>query len=129
MTSFNFNDRFEYPALTRITGALNLKKLNWLKNELKTDASSIQSNLRGGMNSHLGIITTAIEYTSIDIIPYAQHVNPPLPTILRGTQQHKVNRWKEEHKEHKMRFREQVALGKTLLKIMSDALPVIYLQP
>lgn len=104
MTSFNFNDRFEYPVLTQVSGSINFKNLNQLKNKLKTNASSIQSDLGGGLNGHLGMITTAIEYTSVDVTLYTRHVNPPPLVILRSTQQYKVNRWREEHKENKMLF-------------------------
>ena len=104
MTSFNFNDRFEYPTLTRVTGSLNFKKLNQLKNELKANASSIQSDLGGGLNGHLGLITTAIEYTSIDNTPYTRYNNPPPLNIPRATAQHEANRWREEHKEQQMLF-------------------------
>ena len=103
--------------------------MNQLKNELKANASSIQSDLGGGLNGHLGLITTAIEYTSIDNTPYTRYNNPPPLNIPRATAQHEANRWREEHKEQQTLFREQVSLEKTLFKLMSDALPAMYLMP
>ena len=129
MTSYNFNNRFKYPVLTRVTEPLSFQKLNKLKNQLKTNASSIQSHLGGAINGHLGLITTTLEYTTIDATSYIWHVNPPPLNSPRNTQQHEANREREDHKEQRLLFWEQVALEKTLLKLMSDALPNIYLLP
>ena len=39
---------FEYPVLTQITGTPTYNGLKQLKNELKTNAVGVQSNLAGG---------------------------------------------------------------------------------
>ena len=104
MTSHNFNDKFEYPVLTKILGMLDYPKINKLKDELKINASSIHSDLGGGMNGHLGLILTDVEYENVDDEPYKRHINPPLLIIQNKTQQHEANRWRVEHKEAKGLF-------------------------
>ena len=41
-------DKFEYPVLTKVIGTLKYSSLKTIKDELKTNAACIHSELRGG---------------------------------------------------------------------------------
>ena len=97
MTSIE--DKFENPVLTKVHGPLNYLALKTLKDEIKTNAASIHSDLGGGANGHLGLVLTPEEYAFISITPYVRHLNPPNLNIAPGTAQHESFRLREDHKE------------------------------
>ena len=63
-------DLFELQVLTQILGPLNYRVLKILKDELKSNASCVDSNLGGGANGHLGLILTLLQYTLVSTTPY-----------------------------------------------------------
>ena len=76
---------FEFPLLTKIHGEPTYDSLKTLKNELKSNATSVTSDLGGGGHGHLGIVLTPAEYAVISPIPYVRPVHPgPLvvPPVL-----------------------------------------------
>ena len=89
MSSETFQDQFEYPVLTKILGPLDYPALKRLKDELKTNASSIHSDLGGD------ILSTA-EYAGVNVTPYVRHLNPPPLVLPPGTAQHEPIRRREE---------------------------------
>ena len=59
MTSTNIDyvdTYFEFPTLTNIHGEPTYFQLKELKNELKSNATSVTSDLGGGGNGHLGLV-------------------------------------------------------------------------
>ena len=52
---------FEIPELTKIHGRPIFETLKVIKNELKTNVSSVTTDLGGGLNGHVGIVTTPVE--------------------------------------------------------------------
>ena len=68
-------EKFETPVLTKIHGPLNYLGLKTIKDELKTNAASIHSELGGGANGHLGLVLTPLEYAQVSVTPYVRHLN------------------------------------------------------
>ena len=74
MTSTNIDyvdTYFEFRVLTKAHGEPTYEKLKAIKNELKSNACSVASDLGGGTHGHLGLVLTAAEYAAISQIPYA----------------------------------------------------------
>ena len=74
-------DLFEFHVLTKIEGPLNHQNLNILKNELKSNAACVDSDLGGGAHGHLGLVETATKYIKVSTIPYVRHIMPVTPVI------------------------------------------------
>ena len=72
---------FKYPIPTLITGEPTNKSLKRLKNELRANASSVDSNL-GGDHGYLGLVLTDIEYANVSATPF---VAPPFPGATNYT--------------------------------------------
>ena len=68
--------KFQYPVLTKAQ-TLNFSSLKTIKDKIKANASSIHSELGGGMHGHLGAVTTPAEYAHVSPTPYVEPVNPP----------------------------------------------------
>ncbi len=69
----------DYPSLTKITGEPSLSTLMTLRNKLKANAQSVDSNLGGGAHGHLGLVVPASVYNNIALdTPY---VKPRQPTL------------------------------------------------
>ena len=56
---------FKYKTLTPIQGAPTNKTLKRLKQELRANASRVESDLGGGDHGYLGLVLTDIEYTTV----------------------------------------------------------------
>ena len=65
---------FEFPVLTKITGQPHYELLKTIKNELKSNASSVPCDLGGGNNGHLGLILTPAEQLVISPTIYVRPV-------------------------------------------------------
>ena len=67
MTSnINYKDTlFERSNLTPIRGEPTFKKLHKLRNEIKTNTNSVNSNLWGGAHVYPGLVLTDTQYTLI----------------------------------------------------------------
>ena len=129
MPSDNFLEHFEYPVLTKITGILNYQVIKKLKDEIKANAGCIYSELGGGRNGHLGLVCTPTEYALVTNEPYFQHTQPTRPNITAAMQNHTSTNKLDEYKEKCTLFKELVQLETVLLKLLSQALPFMYLQP
>ena len=56
---------FEFPELDRISGEPNADSLIKLKKQLKSNASSVASNLGDGLHGHLGLVINPAEYALV----------------------------------------------------------------
>ena len=117
------NTHFEYPTLTRIHGQPTYPSLKIIKDEMKANASSVQSDLGGGANGHLGLILTQLEYSSVSPVDYIRPIHPGAIVIPPGTTQHESTRLREEHKEVLRLYRESNLLEQSLIKQLGQALP------
>ena len=131
MTSTNIDyvdTYFEVPTLTRIHGEPTYFKLKELKNELKSNATSVTTDLGGGANGHLGLVLTPAEYNVVSQDPYVRPVHPGALVIPAGTAQHEATRLRTDHKEAIRLFRETVDVEKALIKQVVAAIEPKYLK-
>lgn len=55
--------------LIKVHSPLNYEVLKVLIDKISTNAASVQSDLGGGANGHLGLVKTALDYTHVSSIP------------------------------------------------------------
>ena len=67
---------FELRTLTRIHGEPDYEALKTLKNELKSNATQVTTDLGGGEHGHLGLVLTPAKYAAVSAIPYNRPVHP-----------------------------------------------------
>ena len=97
---------FKYKTPTPIQGTPTNKALKRLKQELRANASSVESILGGGDHGYLGLVLTDAEYAKVSATPF---VAPTYPTNLRipGTaDQITALNLREKHKEKKRAYYE-----------------------
>ena len=67
-SSVNYKDSyFNHLVLTKICGEPTYETFHHLKNDLKTNASSVPTTLVGGNHGYLGMILTSTEYRRITL--------------------------------------------------------------
>lgn len=76
---------FELSTLTRIHREPNYDALKTLKNELKTNATQVTTDLGGGNHEHLGLFLTPAEYAAVLDVPYNCPGHPRTLNITAGT--------------------------------------------
>ena len=119
---------FEFPSLTRIHGEPNYDSLKIVKDELRSNATSVTSDLGGGAYGHLGLVLTNVEYQVVSPTAY-NRPNHPGPLIIPiGTAQHEATRLREEHKTSIRLFRETIDVEKALIKQLVAAIEPKYLK-
>ena len=69
-------DKFKFEVLTKAHCPLTYSILKIIKDEVKANAASVHSDLSGGSNGHLRLITTPTKYAVISPAPYTCHINP-----------------------------------------------------
>ena len=80
-SSVNYKDSyFEHRVLTKIHREPTYETLHHLKNELKTNASSVPTTLGGNNHGYLGMILTSAEYHRITLAD--TFTRPPNPGVL-----------------------------------------------
>jgi hypothetical protein len=67
---------FEHPDLTKIIGIPTYDTLHKLNQEIKSNATSVHSNLGGGQHGHLGLVISPIAYAFLSDTPYQHLVLP-----------------------------------------------------
>jgi hypothetical protein len=130
MTSNNIdyiNRHFQFPELSKIHGEPTYEALQIIKDELKANATSVQSSLGGGANGHLGLILTPVEYARISNTGYTA---PPFPTLVippnaTGPIISQANR---EFIENMRVYRETLDVGKALIRQIVAAIDSKYLK-
>ena len=56
---------FPYPTLTKIHGRPTYLGLRKIENEITANASSVHSDLGGGMHGHLGLVKSDADYAKV----------------------------------------------------------------
>ena len=132
MTSTNIdyiNNYFQYPELTPIHGEPTYEALQIIKDQLKSNSSSVAARLGGGSNGHLGLMLTAEEYARVSAgTPYVFPNPPPLLNIEAGTTAHETSRRNKEHTEALRTAREATDVKKALIKQIVKAIEPTYLR-
>ena len=128
-TTVNYlKTHFKFPELTKVHNRPDYQLLQKIKNELKTNASRVTSDLGGGAHRHLGLILTPAEYALVLVVPYVRPLHPR-PLVLPAGQgvtnlQQEIAR--DNHQEAVRVFQEVVDLKKALLKQLVAALLPIF---
>ena len=131
MTSTNIDyvdTYFELPTLTKIHGEPTYFQLKELKNELKSNATSVTTDLGGGGHGHLGLVLTPAEYATISAVAYTRPVHPGPLIIPPGTAQHEASRLREEHSENFRIFLETIDVEKALINHLVAAIEPKYIK-
>ena len=88
---------FEHLTLTKIHGESDFFSLKRLKNQIKANFASVNTDLGGGRNGHLGLGLTVAEYVSVSQTAYIQPVYPgPVATV--GATPHEIFRLRDYYK-------------------------------
>ena len=119
---------FKYKTPTPIQGAPTNKTLKRLKQELRANASSIESDLGGGDHGYLGLVLTDAEYESISRTPFVAPRYPAALTIPPGTDQIDALNLREQHKEDKRAYYQCKTVEKALQRHIQDAIEGKYLE-
>ena len=119
---------FKYKTPTSIQSAPTNKTLKWLKQELRANASSVESDLGGGDHGYLGLVITDAKYTTVTATPIVPPTYPATLTITAVTDQvQALNLW-EIHKDTKNAYYECKNIKKALQRHVQDAIEDKYLK-
>ena len=76
---------FQYKTPTPIQGAPTNKTRKRLKQELRANISSVDSDLGGGDHGYLGLVLTDSEYATVMATPFVPPTYPETLTVPTGT--------------------------------------------
>ncbi len=77
---------FQHPALTKITGDSTYTSLAKLERECKANGKSVSSTLGGGLQGHLGLVCSALNYNRVSPgVPFVRPLLPLLPDLTSMT--------------------------------------------
>ena len=78
---------FEISPLTKIRGEPTYESLLQIKNELKTNAQTVECSAGGGQFGMLGLVLTNAEYALLSNVPFVRPPHPGVFQIQPGTPQ------------------------------------------
>ena len=119
---------FPYPKPTPIQGEPTYKALKRLKNELRANSSSVDSDLGGGDHGYLGLVLNDAEYSRV--VPNTPFIAPRFPgslNIPRGTDTIDAINLREEHKRNTGLYRECREVEKALIRHITTAIEAKYI--
>ena len=119
---------FLYPKPTPIQGEPTYKALKRLKNELRANSSSVDSDLGGGDHGYLGLVLNEQEYSRV--APNTPFIAPMFPgplNIPRGTDTIDAINIRKEHKRNLGLYRECREVEKALVRHITTAIESKYL--
>ena len=118
---------FETKELTPIRGEPSPDTILGLRNQLKSNARSVLSNLGGGTNGHLALVLSPAQYALLSNIPFEKPMHPGALVIPPGTTLHMTTTLKDLHQEHLRVFREVIGVEQALLQQLVEAIEPQYL--
>jgi hypothetical protein len=118
---------FEYPELDTISGEPNADSLIKLKKQLKSNASSVSSNLGDGLHGHLGLVLNPLDYALVSPVPFVAPVHPGSLVIPQGTTTVMATALRDQHAEAVRLFREYNGVEKALKQQIRKAVDQSYL--
>jgi len=90
-------DSFPNPSIVKIEGKPSYNTIKHLEDLLIENASSVQSELRGGNYSYLGLVLKPIKYSTLTGVAFALHWNPgTMPVFLPNPTQLQIAQVSEE---------------------------------
>ena len=121
------NNLFEHPELSRIIGEPTTASLITLLAEVRDNAGSVQTDLGGGAQDHLGLVCNPQTYQVLVSAaePYICPENPGRLVLAEaGLTQYQIAQAREEHDESTRLIREVNGVERTLIqKIVSTVEP------
>ena len=119
---------FKFKTPTPIIGTPTHKTLKRLKQELRANASSVESDLGGGDHGYLGLVLDDPEYATISGTPFVAPTYPTALTIPATATQVEALNLREQHKEQKRAYLECKNVEKALQRHIQDAIEDKYLE-
>ena len=119
---------FKYKTPTPIFGTPTNKTLKRLKQELRANASGVESDLGGGDYGYLGLVLTDQEYALVSPTAFVAPNYPPPLIIPPFTEQVEALNLREQSKEAKRAYYECKNVEKALQRHIQDAIEDKYLE-
>jgi hypothetical protein len=119
---------FPYPIPTPIQGEPTYKSIKRLKNEIRANASSVDTDLGGGDHGYLALILNEVEYATV--APQTPFLAPDFPgelLIPRGTDPVDALNIREKHKRDMGIYRECREVERALLRHITTAVESKYI--
>ena len=119
------NTYFEYSVLTKIHGAPNYDNLKIIRDKIKINSASVSSELGGGANGHLDLISTNTEQIMVSAVPYVRpiHLGPLVLSTGAGVTNLQREIARDQHNEDVRVFKEVIDVEKALLKQLVQTVP------
>jgi hypothetical protein len=130
MVSAGVNHRdifFEFQELTKLQGEPNPENLLLLRNQLKTNAKNVFSNLSDGQHGHLALVLSDARHALITAQPFVRPVFPGPLVIPAGTNAAMATVLRDAHHEEVRIFREAQGVEAALIKQIVEAVDSPYL--
>jgi hypothetical protein len=130
MVSAGINYRetyFEFPELSKLQGEPNSETIYKLRNELKANAKSVDSNLSDGAQGHLALVLSDAQYALLTAQPFVRPVHPGPLIIPAGTTGPAGIVLRDAHQEQQRLFREVQGVEKALKQQIVQAIEAPYL--
>ena len=116
---------FHRKKLTKVHDIPTYVILKRIKNELKTNAAKVPTDLGGGQHGHLGLVVTLAEYAAISGTPYDRPAHPGAVLPL-GPTQWETTMLRETYRGNLRLHRETQMVEQALLQQLTEALPENY---
>ena len=122
------NTYFPHPVPTKIEGEPSYKTLTTLLNELKSNASSVDSDLGGGDHGYLGLVLSDADYALIPgTVPFVAPGFPGALNVPATATQVEAFTLKENHEENTRKYRECANVERALQRHLQKAIEKKYL--
>ena len=123
----DFKYLFPIRKIPKIHGEPTYATLQVLKDALKTNASSISSDLGGGQHGHLVTVLSDPQYAHVSLVPYVRpgHPGPLVIPVCSTARQESTIR--EDHKRDTKLFHITADIERDLKSQIEDTIDAIYL--
>ena len=112
---------FQYPTLTKISSDPTYTSLTKLKRECKVNAKSVRSDLSGGSQEHLGLVSTSTAYSHIATgTPFIRPLLPTIPTTKGTTAV--INAARQAYDDQMIAFKDCNIIERTIVQKINTAL-------
>ena len=113
---------FQHPSLTKITGDPTYASLAKLEKECKANGKSVRTTLGGGLQGHLGLVTSAQAYERISPgEPFVRPVLPVLPDLTQATA-HQIAEARQVHTDNMEIFKACNLIERTIIQQINTAI-------
>jgi hypothetical protein len=130
IAAINYRETF-FPVkdLTRIIGIPTYETLHTMHIELKTNSTSVHSNLGGGQFGHLGLVISPARYAMESNAPYVRPAHPGTLVIAAADTRHAQDAHERTYKEQLRTFHETRNVEIALIQQIVSAVDGQYISP